>query len=235
MEFKLLTGDNINGFGRLLAKRFSGFGFEAKCCSNGFQSIEAALSELHPDGLVFFVTSERDELFSFIKRTVKLYPQLKIFAVSYVNSRGLGERLLELGVYQYILMPATVSYICRVVTEAVVPEEKLLYLPEIVDFLMYKGIYNYITGFFYLCTAIEMCVSDPDLLSSMTDRFYPMIAKKHDVSPALVERSLRRLGAFIADKGVTFKGYSGTYPMSNHDMIAASADEFVEKYHIFER
>lgn len=235
MSFKLLTGDNINGVGRILSKRFKELGFEISCCGNNYHRLDAALSELLPDGLILFVMNEREELFSFIEQTIRLYPRLKIFAVSYINSERLRDRLLETGVCRYFLMPATANYICMAVMEAVVPEEQLPYLPEIVEFLTHKGIYHYITGFFYMCTAIEMSISRPELLSAMTEKFYPLIAEKHNVSPAYVERSLRRLGDFAAGKEVTFDGYVGTYPMSNHDMIAAAVDEFVKKYNIFEK
>lgn len=235
MSFKLLTGDNINGVGRILSKRFKELGFEVSYCSNSYPKLDAALSEFLPDGLVFFVTNEREELFSFIERTVRLYPQMKIFAISYMSSVRLRERLLEMGVYRYFLMPVTTNYICMAVMESVLPEEQLLYLPEIVEFLIHKGIYHYITGFFYMCTAIEISITRPELLSAMTEKFYPMIAEKHNVSSAFVECSLRRLGESAAGKGVTFSGYVGTYPMSNHDMISAAADEFVGKYNIFKK
>lgn len=235
MSFKLLTGDNINGVGRMLSRRFKELGFEVSYCSNIYSRFDAAIPELQPDGLIFFVMNEREELFSFVERTVQLYPGMKIFVISYINSGRLRDRLLGMGVYQYFLMPVTTNYICMAVMQAIVPEEQLPYLPEIVEFLTRKGIYRYITGFFFMCTAIEMSIGCPELLSAMTDKFYPLIAEKHNVSPAFVERSLRRLGEFAAGNGVTFQGYTGTYPMSNHDMIAAAVDEFVEKYNIFDK
>ncbi len=52
--------------------------------------------------------------------------------------------------------------------------------------------------------------------------------------PLLVERMLRHLGELAVKDGVGFRNFSGDYPISNHEMIAAIADEFVETYNIFD-
>lgn len=46
-------------------------------------------------------------------------------------------------------------------------------------------------GFGYLKSAIEICLENRDMLSGITKRLYPMIAKKHDTTAHRVERAIR--------------------------------------------
>ena len=53
------------------------------------------------------------------------------------------------------------------------------------------GVPANIKGYRYLITAIELCINDMDMLSSVTKQLYPTIAKRYDTTPSRVERAIR--------------------------------------------
>ena len=57
--------------------------------------------------------------------------------------------------------------------------------------LLECGIGAHFTGFDYLGEALEMVVEDKGVLSGITKRLYPKIAKRYDTRWQLVERAIR--------------------------------------------
>lgn len=53
------------------------------------------------------------------------------------------------------------------------------------------GIPPHIKGFQYLRTAIKKCVKDTGIISSITKRLYPDVAREYDTTPSKVERAIR--------------------------------------------
>ena len=53
------------------------------------------------------------------------------------------------------------------------------------------GISPHIKGYQYLRTAIKLCVKDTSIISSITKRLYPDVAKEYDTTPSKVERAIR--------------------------------------------
>ena len=53
------------------------------------------------------------------------------------------------------------------------------------------GIPPHIKGYQYLRAAIKMCVKDTSIISSITKRLYPDVAKEYHTTPSKVERAIR--------------------------------------------
>lgn len=53
------------------------------------------------------------------------------------------------------------------------------------------GIPPHIKGYQYLRSAIKMCVKDTSIISSITKRLYPDVAKEHSTTSSKVERAIR--------------------------------------------
>ncbi|MCM1404120.1 MAG: sporulation initiation factor Spo0A C-terminal domain-containing protein [Prevotella sp.] len=53
------------------------------------------------------------------------------------------------------------------------------------------GIPPHIKGYQYLRTAIKMCVKDTGIISAITKRLYPDVAKEYNTTPSKVERAIR--------------------------------------------
>ena len=64
------------------------------------------------------------------------------------------------------------------------------------ELLRSLGVRPYYKGYSYLLTALDMITDDTNLLSALTTKVYPHIAKCYHVTPTSVERAIR----FIINK-----------------------------------
>jgi two-component system response regulator (stage 0 sporulation protein A) len=62
---------------------------------------------------------------------------------------------------------------------------------DVTEIIHEVGVPAHIKGYQYLREAIIMCVSNMDMLNSITKILYPEIAKKFDTTPSRVERAIR--------------------------------------------
>jgi hypothetical protein len=234
MKCSFLIGDRFDGIGRILAEKLVSLGFEARCCSNDPDTILSILEKEYYDGVVYNIIYQKKETADLIRRVKSLYPEIKMFLLSYSRCKYIEAEMYKLGATAFIVMPATVDYISKVIMYNRSDICGQLIIPEIAEFLCNKGFCSEVSGFEYICIAVEECIKSPELLSEMTQQLYPLIAEKCGTMTLLVERMLRHLGELAVKDGVGFRNFSGDYPISNHEMIAAIADEFVETYNIFD-
>lgn len=81
----------------------------------------------------------------------------------------------------------------KVEEETAKAEEKSVYISEkeITQLLRRLGIPAHIKGYYYIRTAIMMCVANPELLGAITKELYPEVAKAHDTTSSRAERAIR--------------------------------------------
>ena len=233
MSKRILVGDIIDGEGKALAHRLSVFGLKTEYCSNNLMILEEKIVEQTPDGLVFYLTRDSEELYSFVKRMADRYPDMKIFAVAHSGTAVIEKKLKAMDINTLLLMPATENSICRSIMQSLVPQEEQIFIPEIESFLIAKGFSNLIIGFVYLCVAVELCICNPRIVRNMMSEFYPLIADKTNSTTQVVERSLRHLSYCSMKKGMRFDNYNGKYPVPNRELIIVLSDEFAAKYNIY--
>lgn len=63
------------------------------------------------------------------------------------------------------------------------------------------GIPMSIKGYFYIKTAILLCIEDSGYLDAITKRLYPQIAKQHETTANSVERAIRHAVTVAWDNG----------------------------------
>ena len=233
MKRNLLTGDNIDGIGWVLADILTTMGFSVKRCSNLHSYLEKECAANTPDGLIFFVTSENEELYSFTEELVAKYVGMRIFVLSYIKSYRLRKQLEDIGITGYFLMPDLPSEICKWILADMLPDDERTLFLNIIEYLEAKGISCTKTGFYYMCSAMMAGIFMPRLLSRMTAGFYPLVAERMNSTPQCVDQSLRRFSKYITEHGVRFDAYKGTYPMTNTNLISSAIDEFSELYDIY--
>ncbi|MCR5074493.1 MAG: sporulation initiation factor Spo0A C-terminal domain-containing protein [Ruminococcus sp.] len=233
MRCRILIGDRFDGIGKMLADKLFTLGFDAVCCSNSPEAVLEILENEKYDGLVYNMMTKSREVYDMLDRVSELCPQMKVYLLSYVRMSSSAVKASGLKASVFILMPSTVSSISSVImlNRPYVCGE--LIMPEIAAFLAKKGFSHTVSGFDYLCIAVEECVKEPELLSEMTTRLYPIIAERCCTTARLAERMLRHLGELAAKDGVEFRNYRGKFPISNREMIAAVTDEFAGKYGLY--
>lgn len=68
---------------------------------------------------------------------------------------------------------------------------------KIEDLLNRLGVTANYTGFFYMSTAIMLCIEHPELLTMITKQLYPEVARQYKTNWRSVERNIRTVGCII--------------------------------------
>ena len=109
------------------------------------------------------------------------------------------------------------------------------------EILCQLGVPTHIEGYQYLRTAILLTVQDSDIISFMTEKLYPFVAKKYHVTTNGVENAIRHAIEVAWDRGDAEmrNGYFGYIIQnnlkmpSNSEFIAMIADNLRLKYKLY--
>lgn len=171
-------------------------------CQDGF-SVLKWVDEATPDILLLdLILSQLDGL-SVLDRLHRraLLPGFKVIVHTSLYDEALVARcLLELGVSYYVLKPFSLAVLLKRIVE--VAEEHLRFDDRMfstahrleqaaAEQLIALGVPPHYKGYQYLREAICMAVADPALLSPITKRLYPLVARRYQASVDRVERSMR--------------------------------------------
>lgn len=108
--------------------------------------------------------------------------------------------------------------------------------------LLEVGIPVNLQGFKFLRAAIVEVVKQPQLIDLITKRLYPHLGLMFDVSPAVIERSIRHaIEVSFLKKGVeglngifNVKLYDYRYRLSNSELIALLAEKITSELQLLE-
>lgn len=140
--------------------------------------------------------------------TVKKIP--KFIIVTAIGKEDVAESAFEMGAYYYIKKPFDTEAVLKqlkfikdkrsgtaqekgyLLSYAQKPRKEEHSLEGAVTEMIHEiGIPAHIKGYQYLRDAIMMCVSDTEMLNSITKILYPTIAKKNSTTASRVERAIR--------------------------------------------
>ncbi len=101
--------------------------------------------------------------------------------------------------------------------------------------LLEVGIPINLQGFRFLRTAILCVVEDSDLIGAITKKLYPVVAKIYNVTPTVIERSIRhsievayeRKGMSELNQLFDVQLYNCRYKPSNSEFIAIVAEKLI--------
>ena len=220
MKFVLLIGDTIDGTGKALSDVLKTASCNTVRCSNSLPALEAACAEYAPDALIFFITgSSISDVYSFVEKMVFAYPKMKIFVLSYIKSSQMRKQLEKAGITNFFLMPDALNELSKYIIVDLLPAGEQALTLDIMSYLSSLGIPSLNSGYYIMCTAMKLCIREPELMNRITQRLYPRIAAQLDATPESVDQKLRR-----------FSRYKGRYPLNNTRLINAAVKEFTDKY-----
>lgn len=134
----------------------------------------------------------------------------KVIILSAVGQDKITQRAINLGAEYYVVKPFDMEIFTKRIRQMFTPgqttevrrsapdvRETYNYTnsnsleAEITNIIHEIGVPAHIKGYLYLREAIQMVVSDVELLSAVTKELYPSIAKKYNTTPSRVERAIR--------------------------------------------
>ena len=106
---------------------------------------------------------------------------------------------------------------------------------KIMLIFMAIGIPSNLKGYQYLREAVKMTINEPDVITQITTRIYPELAKRFHTSPSNVERSMRHAIETAWERGKKenidslfgLKIYDRNEKPTNSEFIALIADKLV--------
>lgn len=237
-RIRVLIDDNSVELGMTFSKYLSNMGCETMCRRSGSRQLYDEIVADKPDVVMLSISSYvtgAEELSAQLKSD---FPNIKIIALSYISSRSLCCKLLEAGVDRCILMPASMREIYRTIVEISESGRVFEFEAAISGFLASRGFPLQLSGLRYLCTCVGYSLVNPDYISDITKTLYKKVAEAYNVTPDIVERSLRNAADVIlktgVDKQLLGSSFIGNRRLTNYELICAAADAFAKEYGIFD-
>ena len=185
---------------------------EQLLCESGFQivrlspddpSLLSSAAESQPHVLLMEIAGNPEQRLTLLGQLKScLEPSVIFAAITALEMPWMAARLHQLGIEHLLLRPLDHRFMIRWLTRLVhslalpagaaetAPSGEALQL-RAGRHLQYLGISARLKGYAYLRCAIELGVTQPELLSSVTKRLYPAIAHRFSATPTQVERSIR--------------------------------------------
>lgn len=172
--------------------------------------------------------------------------EMKIITLTAMGHDEIMKTVIELGVHYYIMKPFDLDKLLLRVKQLVNDNELVAagirysnqtgaednYLALITSIMHEIGIPAHIKGYHYLRYAVELVITDLELLGAVTKKLYPEVAEKFDTTPSRVERAIRHAIEVGWDRGnkKAIKKYfsnniSENSKPTNSQFIARIADE----------
>jgi len=215
-KIRVLVADDNDAFGMIITEYLeSQNDIEVTArVENGEDAIEM-IDKTKPDIVVLDIIMPRLDGLGVLMKYKNVSPSEKplFIILSAVGQDAITQQALSLGAIYYIVKPFDLSVLVERIRELVrtrVPTvirmepttqptslSKSNYVntdsvqAKITQIMRDVGVPAHIKGYQYMRDAIIMAIKDRDIISAVTKRLYPELAKNHKTTPSRVERAIR--------------------------------------------
>ncbi|MBR3759988.1 MAG: hypothetical protein IKK47_03230 [Ruminococcus sp.] len=193
MRKKLLICNKTPGVGMVMKRFFNATEYTVLNCTMHPTDVRNHLAKREYDVVVFFAADNRHDVMFFNRKLKELHPDTEVIVVMLHRWENYAEDYYDDGAslcvwLQEITMKLLSSFIRLLIFRREHPDVD----PYISTFLADHGFTGFHKGFYYLCTALEMCLREPERLKQIVQQVYTETAQKCGASDyTAVERSLR--------------------------------------------
>lgn len=234
MGKRILVGCDGSNTGSFLSKRLISLGYESVCVNNRCDTLRSKLSERNYNCVIIFVSSDNKKIYDFLHEVKKNNKKTLIITAIYGYDDLLYEKLENSYADKCIVISVYFMDVYRRIAEIISEHDKTCFRNEIADFLVEMKFPRYLSGFYYLCTAIEICVTKNQYKKFSAMNMYEEIAERMNVKAPSVERSLRNLATVSVYRNSVaqiLKSDNGK-KLTNSKMISKMSIMFAKKYQI---
>ena len=225
---RVLVIDDSSVFCRILTEKLSRAGLAPWLCPP--DQLRTAVLKQSWRAAVIGVGCDLSPALSMIRE----FPEISLIVLMYSPSERNMRTLLGAGVEKCFVMPAPADIVCAELTGMLRGgSEPSMY--ELTAFLTRKGFPSGKKGFYFLSSAAEMCICEPQLLTDLVAGLYTRVAERYGTTASLVERDMRHLAKLAARSGAfsALLGVMADYVPACHEMIRAAADSFVRETRLY--
>lgn len=235
----IMIGDDSEDIGRVFERYLKAVGYNAECIRNDCDLIYGAVCDMQPDIVILSVTLTENRIAELTMKIKTSFPKVKVVVLTYVASPKLCREITDSGAERCVVMPVSLHELGCLLGDVMRDKYIFDFDPIIIDFLAGFGFRKNMAGFRYLCTAVGLCLLNPEYAADITRSLYVKIAELHDTQPSLVERSLRHLCESVhksgADEKMLCDRIIGSFDkrLTNAELIIGVTDVFAERFNLY--
>lgn len=215
-KIKVLVSDDNTAFGMIITEFLEAQNDMVVTArvENGEEAIEM-IDKTNPDIVILDIIMPRLDGLGVLAKYKDLDPSKKplFIILSAVGQDTITQQALALGAIYYIVKPFDLNVLVERIREVVrshtptVMRMDSLSQPidlsktnannevnvqtKVTQIMRDVGIPAHIKGYQYIRDAIIMAINDTEIISAVTKRLYPELAKNHNTTPSRVERAIR--------------------------------------------
>jgi DNA-binding response OmpR family regulator len=225
---RVLVIDDGSFFCRMLNEKLSRAGFAPWLCPP--EELRMTVLKQSWRAAVIGVGCDLSPALSMIRE----FPDISMAVLMYSPSEKNMRALLDAGAAKCFVMPAPADIVCAELT-GMLRRGSEPSMFELTSFLTRKGFPTSNKGFYFLSSAAEMCICEPQLLTDLVAGLYTRVAERYGTTASIVERDMRHLAKLAAKSGAfsALLGVKAGYVPACHEMIRAAADAFVRETRLY--
>ena len=202
-NLKVLVADCDSQFGKDCQKELKQLDFEVVMTKKDGSAVISTLESQHIDVVlmdVFMANEDAVDVLEYIDASASEKPLVVV--ISAVDSQEFETQMINAGADYYFIKPVNPQSVAKRISrlsswKSEVKKRSQSVLTDsdmdivISDIMRQIGVPAHIKGYLYLRTAIKLCVSDSEMLGSVTKILYPTVAKQYNTTSSRVERAIR--------------------------------------------
>lgn len=210
---KVLIADDSTTFGKVCKKELADIGMDTVLVGRNGTLVIEYLSKNAVDILVmdaFMAENGAFEVIDFIRDNLDASPIIVV--MSGKDALALEEQFMSAGASYFFIKPVEPSAVAHRLSalwswsRLAHPVKRSSFNSNDLDMVISStlrdiGVPAHIKGYQYLRTSIKECISDPEMLASVTKLLYPTVAKIYNTSASRVERAIRHAIEVAWDRG----------------------------------
>lgn len=212
-KIKVLIADTSAEIGKACEAELKAMNYEVVLCERNGDVVISNLDNQHFDAVVmdvFMSCADGIEVIEHINDALSERPF--VIMLSTIGKQEFEEQVINAGADYYFIKPVKASAIAKRINRLVswkgekINHQRKTYSDDELEFMISDimrqiGVPAHIKGYLYLRTAIMLCISDSEMLGSVTKILYPTVAKKYSTTSSRVERAIRHAIEVAWDRG----------------------------------
>ena len=174
--------------------------------SNSLDAIER-LKAYKLDVIILDLIMPRSDGFVLLEHLAKLENKRRpeVFVLSSLGNDAFVKRACDLGAIYYMMKPFSMADLHERIVNIIGTGKTSWMRPAhspnnvrssdhyLAELLSHFGISSKYKGYQYICKAVNLVITQPDLMNNITKQLYPKIGRDFNCSPLAVERSIRHV------------------------------------------
>ena len=241
-KLKVVLADEDKQLIDCLDKNFKNIGYDVVATTNNGEELIELVNKFKPDLVITDIVLQGADGFKLLEK-VDL-SKTKVIIQSSLSIDGFINKAISMGASYYCIKPFDFETLKDRIND-IMSENKSggrMYNgknnqieEKITNIFITVGIPAHIKGYQFLREAIKLAIANPEIINSITKKFYPTIAEKYSTSASKVERAIRHAIEVAWNRGKIeninnlfgIKVYSSNEKPTNGEFIALVADKML--------